>query len=413
MSQHHQNRLSKTSFFALCVLGIFAVAFIFIAMRGDSVEVVFERTPVNAAAQNVITTAHTKVLPSVTYIETPDAVKVIYMSACVAATPTFRDSLVQLVEETELNSIMIDVKDFSGTISFDSGLAGDVGKGCRIADLPEFIRTLHEKNIYVIARITVFQDPLYATLHPELAVKKKSDTNVVWSDRKGIHFIEVGARAYWDYVVDLARASHAIGFDEINFDYIRFPSDGDMEDIYFPFSNDLIVQNPVHGKAIALEQFFEFLSQRMEESNIVTSADLFGMTTTALPGFDLYIGQVLERALPYFDYIAPMVYPSHYPANYNGWKDPNDYPGQLMQFVMQGAVDKVTAFVQATSTPADVAARVSTEQLRPWLQDFDYGGDYDAVDVRAQIDATYAVGLDSWMLWASSNRYTRGALNGE
>ncbi len=410
MSQLHQNRLNKNSFFALCVLGFFAVAFIIVAVRGDHVEVLFESSPMSAIAQNVVTTPPKDVPSPVTYVATPDAVKVIYMSACVAATPSFRDGLVQLVEETELNSIMIDVKDFSGTISFDSGLAGDVGKGCRAADLPEFIRALHEKNIYVIARITVFQDPLYATLHPELAVKKKSDTNTVWSDRKGIHFIEVGARPYWDYIVDLARASRAIGFDEINFDYIRFPSDGDMEDIYFPFSNDLIVQNPVHGKAIALEQFFNFLSEQMKTSNIVTSADLFGMTTTATPGFDLYIGQVLERALPYFDYVAPMVYPSHYPANYNGWKDPNDYPGELMQFVMQGAVDKVTAFKQATSTPSDVAARVSTKQLRPWLQDFDYGGDYDAADVRAQIDATYAVGLDSWMLWASSNRYTKGAL---
>lgn len=413
MSQPHQNRLNKNSLFTLWVLGFFAVAFIVIAVRGDHVEVLLESSPLSHTAQDSAIVPQKDGPAPVIYIATPDAVKAIYMSACVAATPSFRDSLVQLVEATELNAIMIDVKDFSGTISFDSGLAGDVGKGCRVADLPAFIRSLHEKNIYVIARITVFQDPLYATLHPELAVKKKSNTNVVWSDRKGIHFIEVGARPYWDYVVDLARASHAIGFDEINFDYIRFPSDGDMEDIYFPFSNDLIVQNPVHGKAIALEHFFEFLSEHMKESNIVTSADLFGMTTTATPGFDLYIGQVLERALPYFDYVAPMVYPSHYPVNYNGWEDPNDYPGELMQFVIQGAVDKVIMFKQATSTPPDVAVRVSIEQLRPWLQDFDYGGDYDAVDVRAQIDATYAVGLDSWMLWASSNRYTAEALKKE
>jgi hypothetical protein len=412
MSSPRLHLLKTYSTFLLYVVSIFLVAFFVFALRGSNVEVLLHSES-NIAAARVEAPIAVALPAAVSHVATPDAVKALYMSACVAATPSFRDSLVQLVDTTELNSIMIDVKDFSGTISFPSGLAGDKGTGCRVADLPDFIRTLHEKNIYTIARITVFQDPFYATLHPELAVKKKTATSTVWSDRKGIHFIDVSARPYWDYVADIARASHAIGFDEINFDYIRFPSDGDMEDIYFPYSNEFIASFPVTWRAEALERFFKYLHIEMEETNVTTSADIFGMTTTSLNQFDLNIGQVLERALPYFDYVAPMVYPSHYPANFNGWKDPNDYPGELIQYVMQGAVDKVNVYKNATTTSSEIAEKISTDQLRPWIQDFDYGGDYDAVDVRAQIDATYAVGLDSWMLWAPSNRYTREALKVE
>ncbi len=409
MSQLITRLAHKFKFFLLLVGVIFVCGIIFVAAHGDPVVVVFNEV---ATAIGVVENKE-EVKAEILRVPTPDAVRAIYMTACVAATPSLRDGLVKLIDETEINSIIIDIKDFSGTISFDSGLAGDAGTGCRTTDLPEFVRVLHDKNIYVIGRISVFQDSFYAKLHPELAVKKKSGPNTVWSDRKGINFIEVGARPYWDYIVAIAQASYDIGFDELNFDYIRFPSDGDMDDIYFPFSNELIVSNPVHGRAIALEKFFEFLSEKMNEIGVVTSADLFGMTTTAWEGFDLNIGQVLERALPHFDYIAPMVYPSHYPPNFNGWKDPNVVPGELIKYVMRGGVNKVEAFKTASTTPAEIAERVSVDQLRPWLQDFDYGGNYDISEVRAQIDATYASGLDSWMLWAPSNRYTRGALKSE
>lgn len=363
--------------------------------------------------------------PKIKYLPTPESTKTIYMTACVAGTPSFRQNLVDLIDETELNSIIIDVKDFSGTISFDidekdgrSEMIGINGTGCRVSDMKDFVTELKEKGIYTIARITVFQDPFYTSAHPELAVKKESD-GTIWKDYKGISFIEVGAKPYWDYVLDLAKGTHEIGFDEINFDYVRFPSDGNMKDVYFPFSDEIIKENPQNGKAVALEKFFKYLKEEIDKYNeerigegynrgMVTSADLFGMVTTNTD--DLNIGQVLERALPYFDFIAPMVYPSHYPPNFNGWKDPNTVPYDLIHFVMSGGVERVEEFDIATTTPQSVRDHVSTDQLRPWLQDFDYGGNYDIAEVRAQIDATYDSGLDSWMLWASSNRYTKGAL---
>jgi hypothetical protein len=168
----------------------------------------------------------------------------------------------------------------------------------------------------------------------------------------------------------------------------------------------------------------------------VISADLFGMVTTNTD--DLNIGQVLERALPYFDYIMPMVYPSHYPPNFNGWADPNLVVYDLIKYVMDAAVERTiadrsvvgsfdseriydTVVIPPTSTTtATTTKEVFTgfytkevydkNKIRPWLQDFDYGGDYDVEEVRGQIQATYDAGLDSWILWAPSNRYTRGAL---
>ncbi len=353
------------------------------------------------------------------HISMPESVKAIYMTSCVVGTKDFRQELVDLVDETEINSIVIDIKDFSGTLSFEPKSeklkpAWEESK-CGTTDMKEFIETLHAKNIFVIGRITVFQDPFYTKNHPEDAVKRASD-GAVWKDHKGLSFVEVGAERYWNYILELSKESYELGFDELNFDYVRFPSDGNMNDIYFPFSNETIVANGKLGKQIALEKFFKFLDKELRgdlpadtSKRPIISADLFGMTATNKD--DLNIGQVLERALPYFDFIAPMVYPSHYPNNFNGWANPNDYPYEIIHFSMLEAVKRVDEMKIATTTPSVISEKIHKHQLRTWIQDFDYGGDYGPTEVREQIQATYDAGLTSWMIWAPSNRYTRGALN--
>jgi hypothetical protein len=142
------------------------------------------------------------------------------------------------------------------------------------------------------------------------------------------------------------------------------------------------------------------------------------MTTTNTD--DLGIGQVLEDALLTFDYVAPMVYPSHYPPNFNGWRDPNLVPYELLKFVMDSAVRRADAleakeagFVESTSTPAFIASGKYSKKLRSWIQDFDYGKVYTEADVRAQIKGTYDAGLTSWMAWDPSNKYTPSAYNPE
>lgn len=236
----------------------------------------------------------------INHVPTPDVVKAIYMTACVLASPNFRQDLLQLIEQTEINSVVIDIKDYTGTISFKTDnpkiYGAHHGTGCQARDAKEFIKELHKRNVYVIGRVSVFQDNVMTKLRPDLAVKRASDGGV-WKDYKGISFIDVGAQEHWDYTVDISKEAHAIGFDEINFDYIRYPSDGNMRDI-------LYVHSDGDKKAEELEKFFAYLYEELKDTGIVTSADLFGMVTTNRD--DLNIGQVLESALPYFDYLFPL-----------------------------------------------------------------------------------------------------------
>jgi len=324
----------------------------------------------------------------VTHLKTPEPVKGIYMTACVAGTPSWRESMKKLVNETELNAVVIDIKDYSGTVSFREG---SEGRGCEVKDLMEFIGELHDDDIYVIGRVAVFQDPLYTKLHPELAVQSRQGG--IWKDHKGLSFIDVSARPYWDYIVEISKDAYAIGFDEINFDYVRYPSDGDMKDV-------LYAPTGTTTKPEMLKNFFSYLHGGLKETGAVLSVDLFGMTTTNMD--DLNIGQLLEDTFPYFDFISPMVYPSHYPNGFNGWSDPNKIPYDIVYFSMQSAVNRLKIYNDTVAS--------TTAQFRPWLQDNDYPVPYTPEMVRAQIQATYDVGLTSWMLWDAGNRYTRAAL---
>lgn len=361
--------------------------------------------------------------PKISHLATPEPMKAIYMTQCVVGTPSFRAELVDLIETTELNSVIIDIKDFSGKLSFNTDnpiLADSVSDACGARDMRDFIQMLHDKGIYVIGRVTVFQDPYYTTIHPELAVKRASDGGV-WHDYKKLSFIDVGAREYWDYIVEIGKESYSLGFDELNFDYIRFPSDGNMKDIAFTHSGS-------RSKQEVLEDFFAHLYKEMKdpdnfdgERTPAISADLFGMTTTNTD--DLNIGQVLERALPYFDYVMPMVYPSHYPKGFNGWAQPATLPYEVVKFAMDAAVRRARALdasVESTSTSTQAIylrelaqkghGNISPRQLRSWIQDFDLGATYTSDMVRAEIQATYDAGLTSWALWDAGNTYTRSAL---
>jgi len=386
-------------------IGILALLGVFFSLTANGDELIYRR------AVTMVPTSTDPIVPAqppITHIAPPNPLKAIYMTSCVAATPSWRKQLMKLVEDTELNAIVLDIKDYTGTISFplSNPEFTESTNGCYVKDMEDFIRTLHEKGIYVIGRVQVFQDGSMTKQRPDLAVKTKA--GAVWKDFKGIAFIDVGAKEYWDHIILLTKLSYDIGFDEVNFDYVRFPSDGNMKDIMFTHTGSTT-------KQVMLERFFTYLRKEIPAGNPVISADLFGMTT--VNSDDLNIGQVLERALPHFDYVAPMVYPSHFPIGFNGWKNPNDVPGDIIRFSMGRGVERADAleakeagFVPSTSTPKFLSTGKYRDRLRPWLQDFDYGGDYDATDVRAQIQATYDVGLKSWMLWDPGNQYTRAAL---
>ncbi len=414
---HHPraSSLNRVAFIALAFSGIatFSVASWYVPSEwGDGVP---DTSAEIATVQSAVET------PQVKHLETPEPMYAIYMSQCVVGTPSFRDELVQLIDETALNAVVIDVKDFSGTIGFrtedprfeDASLAT-----CGAGDMKAFIEHLHEKGIYAIARITVFQDPFYTKKFPEQAVQSVSRPGEPWKDHKGLSFVDVSSRPYWDYVVTLSKETYALGFDELNYDYIRYPSDGPMKDALYV--------NP--NRAEALEMFFAHLHDAVKPTGAIMSADVFGYVTVLSD--DLGIGQQLERTLPYFDYIAPMVYPSHYNKGFAGLQNPNDDPYKVVYTSMSEAVRRTistqspvetlsskpimrteSVFIGGATTTREVPTGTYTKdaysklKLRPWLQDFDYGKEYTAEDIRAQIQATYDAGLTSWYFWDPANKY--------
>lgn len=344
----------------------------------------------------------------VEHMAAPDPVKAVYMTQCYGGAPSLRANIIKLVDATELNAIVLDLKDYSGTVSFPSKIALE-GKGCTISDFRDLIKEMHDHHIYVIGRLTVFQDPLYSKAHSDEAVQSKSH-NGPWKDRKGLSFIDVGSEPFHQYIISLAREAHDLGVDEINFDYVRYPSDGDMKNTEYTHSG------PNHPEM--LEKFFKELTDGVRADQPlhtpVLSADLFGMTTTNTD--DLNIGQVLERAMPYFDFIDPMVYPSHYPNGFHGYKDVNKNGYGIVLFSMSEAVRRTVATTTSvesmtytrigTSTPALYEKpSYPASKMRPWLQDFNYPVPYTPAMVAEQIKATHDAGLQSYLFWDPANRY--------
>jgi hypothetical protein len=330
---------------------------------------------------------------NVTHIETPDSVRAIYMTSWVAGRKDLRKNILDQIKNNQsVNAVVIDIKDATGKISFpiQHPLIEELESSeKRIPDIREFIAELHENNIYVIGRISVFQDPHLIQKWPEEAVKKQSNPEENWVDRKQIGWMNASSEKVWEYVNIIAEESYKLGFDEINFDYIRFPSDGNMKDIQYNLKEGKTKQD-------TLEDFFKYTSDRLRPQGIIISADIFGMTTVNTD--DLGIGQVLEKTLPYFDYVCPMVYPSHFPENWANLENPAENPYEVIKISMGKAVERTEAMGE------------SKEKLRPWLQDFDLGAVYSPELVEAQIRATYELGLDSWLMWDPRNSYTFNAL---
>jgi len=378
------------SLFAICLLLIVA-AYIFISSQPPARIFYLDRSILAASSSAAAIPAP---LP-VAHIKTPVAVKAVYMTACLASESRLREAVLTTISGTEINSLMIDLKDYTGTIAYASTtLLAPHGTGCRIYDLPAFVAELHSKGVYVIGRITVFQDPVYATAHPADAVQSRSRPGHPWLDRNGLAYVDPDAREYWDRVVAIAKEGYSIGFDEINFDYIRFPSDGDMSDALFALPP--VRSASTTPKTAVMDEFFSYLHSKLAPSGIVMSADIFGQTTVNTD--DLGIGQILEKVLPYFDYVAPMVYPSHFINGFEGYANPAAYPYEVVKISMTSAVERAAM------------ATTSLEKLRPWLQAFNLGATYTPAMVHAEQKAVYDSGLTSWMLWDAANRYNKEEL---
>lgn len=324
------------------------------------------------------------------HIKTPESVRAIYMSSWTASVKSLRSKLVKFIEESEINSLIIDIKDYSGLIAFDIDntlINSYQTDSNRISDIDDFIKELHDKEIYIIGRVTVFQDPLLSELKPEFYFKRK-DNGKVWRDKKGLAFIDPQKKEAWEYFAVIAEEAYKRGFDEINFDYIRYPSDGDINNLEYNLGGNT--------KLEAMKNFYIFLDKRLRSQNIPISADMFGHVASLDDG--LTIGQNLYDALPYFDAIAPMVYPSHYAKNYMGFDNAAEHPYEVVYNEMTLAREKYLKLSLPKSS------------LRTWIQDFDLGGvDYGVEEVQDQIKASYDAGINSYMVWDPKNTYTKEA----
>jgi len=325
--------------------------------------------------------------PVVTHTTTPGHVNGIYISSWSAGTSSSMAHLNSLLDGGTLNAVVIDIKDATGKLSYEpldpTLLATGVGTK-RIAHLNTLIQSLHDRHIYVIGRISVFQDQFYPTLHPENALQN-SKTHGVWKDPKGLAYLQANNADVWHYTESIAEDAYAQGFDEINLDYVRFPSDGNLKNI----DESTFTQN----KEDTIASFFADVDTTLrQKDHIPLSADIFGLTMSATD--DMGIGQKLELIAPHVDYVCPMIYPSHFANGTYGYKNPATHPYDMIHKALTDGMAKLTA------------ANIPTTKLRPWLQDFNLGAVYTAQMVQTQITATNDVGLKSWLMWDASNKYT-------
>lgn len=315
----------------------------------------------------------------------PEYVKGVYATGWMAGSEKWLPRIVQFIDETEVNALVIDVKDDTGTLSYASNvpLAKQVNSAERkIRDTQKVFKLLKEHNIFPIARIVVFKDPFMAKNKPEWAVKNADGG--LWKDRKGLYWVDPYNKQYWDYIVDISKEAIEMGFQEIQYDYVRFTSDGDVKQCVYPFSN---------GKPAAevIKEFLQYAKLKLEPYQVPVSADIFGLTTTA--DADLGIGQRFEKIAESVDIVCPMVYPSHYiPGNF-GLKNPDLAPYETVYRSLSDAKKRL-----------EEAGNTKT-QIRPWLQDFSLGSRYGRTQIQAQIKAVTDAGIKEWIFWNPSCRY--------
>ena len=286
-----------------------------------------------------------------------------------------------------LNTLELDVKDENGSVGFTSpalpDLAEDVGAAATHYDARAATSAAKKANVYLIGRVVTFADPTLAAARPDLALQWPDGT--VWRDPAGLAWLNPYDRRAWRYVVGVAAAAAKAGFDEIQFDYVRFPSDGEIGSIVYPRSRK-------EPKDRTIERFFAYASKRLRPLGVRVSADLFGLAATR----DLGIGQAPKRLGRHLDAIYPMVYPSHFvPGEYH-LVEPEAFPGRTVAEALDDYRHQL---------------RGQNVRIVPWLQDFSLQRPYGLAEVADQVDAARRTRANGFMLWNPVGVYTQEALS--
>jgi hypothetical protein len=320
-------------------------------------------------------------------------VNAIYVSAIVAGDDELWYSLLDLVERTELNAIVLDIKDSSGLIRYDTQVPMAIQIGAKDVqyDIAQRLAEMRERGIYAIARQVIFEDPLLASARPDLAIHDVT-TGGPWTTWDGLAWVNAHEREIWQYNVDIALEAAAAGFDEIQMDYIRFPTDGVLENA------DYGAEFADEPRTDAIVGFLTQMQAALAPTGAYLGVDIFGFTLW--DEGDGGIGQQLELIAPLVDFICPMIYPSHFAEGELGFDIPNDHPYEVILWSLQSGAERVSGI---------------EHKFRPWLQDFSYGVgmDYGPAEVRAQIDAAEEFGAHGWMLWNAASEYQESALAAE
>lgn len=376
------------------------------------------------------------VLFGVSHIKKPEKLRTVYFSSYGASRQDRLDQLFYLVENTEVNSVVIDVKETNGEVYFKiptDGFGKIKPEFDKILRNPkDLIKKLHEKGIYVIGRVVLFKDRNLVKRRPDLAVKK-SDKVTVWEDYRGKTWVDSGSREVWEYNLEISKQAYLIGFDEINLDYVRFPSDGPISDIFFPFSQEEINNDVKWGKARIMENFYEFFTKSLKKEfpEIQISASIFGQA--AISHNDVSIGQVLASTLLYFDTVSPMAYPSHFNKDFGNFPDgPDNHPFEVIDKTLISANKKIDnmnekiVLAQKNNEKVEIRdgfysnlskeevlnlEKIDYKKVRLWLQAFtctwcNNSISYNKEEIWKQEDAIYKNSGDSWMLWNASSRYS-------
>jgi hypothetical protein len=312
--------------------------------------------------------------------------RAIYITSWTAGINRF-NTLLDMVTRSHLNAMVIDIKDSTGKVGYDSKVPLVAQTGAyekRIRDLDGILKLCREKKIYTIARIAVFQDPNLAKARTDLAVG--AGGKGVWKDRKGLAWVDPASKEVWDYNIAIAKEAAAKGFDEVQFDYVRFPTDGKLKTMIYPvYKRDI----PKHE---IIRRFFEYVDQQMKPVDVLTSADIFGLTT--MVDDDMNIGQRIEDVADYVDFICPMIYPSHYPKGHLGLKNPAEHPYRIIYDASLRGMKRLEG---------------KRAKMRPWLQDFKLGAVYDKKMIKDQIQAARDAGVSGFSMWNARNVYTESA----
>ncbi len=328
--------------------------------------------------------------PPVTLALQPVRPRGLYLSALGVANDELREGALRVIEVTELNALIIDVKGDTGVIPFHSVARATVGLSLQtsvgVPDMAGLLARLHAQGLYVIGRVVVFKDDVVATTHPAWAVKGPG--GVVWRDNEGLAWLDPTVPASWTLSLALAEEAAILGFDEVQFDYVRFPDAPGLK-----FSQPLTQERRV----AAIGGFLDAARARLAPFNVFTSADIFGYVCWNTD--DTQIGQQLEGLVDRVDYLSPMLYPSGFTFGIPGHRLPVAAPYEIVNRTLQAGMARIP---------------LASVRWRPWLQSFtDYAFDFRAFgahEIRAQIDASEVLGTDGWMLWNAPNRYSLAGL---